>query len=252
MPGGRPLVRRAGGCPRPAPMNRIGSGFIHVGIRHPDNPRKTGAARFIPTCGALFHRTRFRIPEQQLFRVQPEFHAPRPARGDRPETFGFGVGHVRGVGRPRLRFGTAVGHPAAVVPDRPIGRLPIDLVESAYTRTQILDQRTAERLAVHLDLAQRESPLRSVRSPLPATPPSRSRGKLSPTTATCGPVGMLRPLSSTCSPTADAHHVIRRLTAPAKGNLHRRMKPHAHGHRLRTAVGEHHLLLQPFGRKAVK
>ena len=41
MPGGRPLVRRAGGCPRPAPMNRIGSEFIHAGIRHPDNPRKT-------------------------------------------------------------------------------------------------------------------------------------------------------------------------------------------------------------------
>ena len=128
MPGGRPLVRRAGGCPRPAPMNRIGSEFIHAGIRHPDNPRKTGAARFIPTCGARFHRTRFRIPEQQLFGVQPEFHAPRPARGDRPETFGFGVGHVRGVGRPRLRLGAAVGNLAAVVPDRPAGRLSVDLI----------------------------------------------------------------------------------------------------------------------------
>ena len=42
---------------------------------------------------------------------------------------------------------------------------------------------------------------------------------------------------------------IRRLTA-RKGNLHRRMKPDAHGHRLRTAVGEHHLLLQSLGRKA--
>ena len=159
MPGGRPLVRRAGGCPRPAPMNRIGSEFIHASIRHPDNPRKTGAARFIPTCGARFHRTRFRIPEQQLFGVQPEFHAPRPARGDRPETFGFGVGHVRGVRRPRLRLGAAVGNLAAVVPDRPAGRLPVHLVAGTDARAQVLDQCAAERLAVHLDLAHRESRL---------------------------------------------------------------------------------------------
>ena len=42
----------------------VGDYYIHVEVtnsfgdvegRHPDNPRKTGAARFIPTCGARFH-----------------------------------------------------------------------------------------------------------------------------------------------------------------------------------------------------
>ena len=41
--------------------------------------------------------------------------------------------------------------------DSPIGRLPIDLVEGADARTEILDQRPPERLAVHLDFAQREA-----------------------------------------------------------------------------------------------
>lgn len=93
MPGGRPLVRRAGGCPRPAPMNRIGSEFIHAGIRHPDNPRKTGAARFIPTCGARFHRTRFRIPEHNYLAYNRNFmlHVPPGAIDRKPSASGSGM-----------------------------------------------------------------------------------------------------------------------------------------------------------------
>jgi hypothetical protein len=97
-------------------MNRIGSEFIHAGIRHPDNPKKNGPPQgsYRPAA-PVFIGHGFRIPEQQLFGVQPEFHAPRPARGDRPETSASGSG----------MFGALVVHdcgsgsirdPARVVP----------------------------------------------------------------------------------------------------------------------------------------
>ena len=101
--------------------------------------------------GAVHGRSSF-LP---LFRIQAESRAPRLARVNGPKPFGRGIGGVGGVRGPCLRLGTAVGHLPSVVPQRPVGRLLVDLVAGSRARAQVLDQRAAERFAVHVDLAQR-------------------------------------------------------------------------------------------------
>ena len=92
MPGGRPLVRRAGGCPRPAPMNRIGSEFIHAGIRHPDNPRKTGAARVIPAAPVFIgHGSGFRNNNYLAYNRNFMLHVPPGAIDRKPSASGSGM-----------------------------------------------------------------------------------------------------------------------------------------------------------------
>ena len=92
-----------------------------------------------------------------LFCVELERHTPCFARGDRPEAGGSRIGGVGRIRDPRLRLGTAVRNLPAVVPDRPVGRLSVDLVERAHARPKVLDQRPAVGLAVDVDFAEREA-----------------------------------------------------------------------------------------------
>ena len=93
MPGGRPLVRRAGGCPRPAPMNRIGSEFIHVGIRHPDNPEKRAPQGSYRPAAPFFigHGSGFRNNNYFAYNRNFMLHVPPGAIDRKPSASGSGM-----------------------------------------------------------------------------------------------------------------------------------------------------------------
>ena len=135
----------------------------------------------------------------------------------------------------------------AVVPDRPVGRLVVDLVEGPYARAEVLDQRAAVGLAVDLDLTQREARLDRIAARDAQSALAQLRELLGERQAASRREVARAQLHLLAH--GHTHHVVG-VRAAGKGDAHRRVEAHTHGHALRTAVGEHDLLCEPLVREA--